>query len=199
MNYDEHEETGGPGPIASQDWFENNLRRVLKVVPKEKIDLRHRQLRLQLDHVAAGQGTPEPKVLDTDDITVQDGWEAAADANADLRLAGDELNPHFVYDDEDKHVRHQVWMLDAVTTLNELRAARQMGLQTFALWRLGMEDPSLWAIWDHPSNIGGAATAQADTARAPMSTTMATATSCASPANLTPARAPSTWTRTTGP
>src|SRR3984957_16943306 len=37
MNFDEHEETGDPGPIASQDWFENNLKRVLKVVPKEKL------------------------------------------------------------------------------------------------------------------------------------------------------------------
>jgi peptidoglycan/xylan/chitin deacetylase (PgdA/CDA1 family) len=44
-------------------------------------------------------------------------------------------------------------MLDAVTALNELRAARQMGLQTFALWCLGEEDPSLWSIWDHPSNM----------------------------------------------
>ena len=85
---------------------------------------------------------------------MQDGWQAASDANADVRLAGDELNPHFTYDDEDNHVRHQVWMLDAVTALNELRAARQMGLQTFALWCLGEEDPSLWSIWDHPSNMG---------------------------------------------
>jgi spore germination protein YaaH len=37
MNYDQHEETGTPGPIAAQDWFENNLKRVLKLVPKEKV------------------------------------------------------------------------------------------------------------------------------------------------------------------
>ncbi len=92
-------------------------------------------------------------MLNTEDISVQDGWQAASEANADLRLAGDELNPHFTYDDEDAHVRHQVWMLDAVTALNELRAARQMGLQTFALWLLGEEDPSVWSIWDHPSNM----------------------------------------------
>jgi len=153
MNYDEHEETGGPGPIASQDWFENNLRRVLKVVPKEKIVCAIGNYGYNWTMSLPGKGKHSaPKVLNTDDITVQDGWDAAADANADLRLAGDELNPHFVYDDEDQNVRHQVWLLDAVTTLNELRAARQMGLQTFALWRLGMEDPSLWAIWDHPSN-----------------------------------------------
>ena len=47
-------------------------------------------------------------------------------------------------------------MLDAVTALNEFRAARQMGLKTFALWRLGTEDPSLWSIWDRPERQGRA-------------------------------------------
>ena len=37
MNYDEHEETSDPGPVASEPWFEANLTRVLKVVPREKI------------------------------------------------------------------------------------------------------------------------------------------------------------------
>ena len=37
MNYDEHEATSEPGPIASQDWFVGNLTRVLKIVPKEKL------------------------------------------------------------------------------------------------------------------------------------------------------------------
>jgi cellulose synthase/poly-beta-1,6-N-acetylglucosamine synthase-like glycosyltransferase/peptidoglycan/xylan/chitin deacetylase (PgdA/CDA1 family) len=37
-----------------------------------------------------------------------------------------------------------------VTALNEMRVARALGLQTFALWRLGSEDDSLWRIWDNP-------------------------------------------------
>ena len=155
MNYDQHEETSGPGPIASQDWFENNLRRVLKVVPKEKIicAIGNYGYNWTMSLPTKGKhGTPA-KVLNTEDVSVQDGWQSASDANAEVRLAGDELNPHFTYDDEDNNVRHEVWMLDAVTALNELRAARQMGLQTFALWRLGKEDPSMWSIWDHPSNL----------------------------------------------
>ena len=137
MNYDQHEETGGPGPIAAQDWFEDNLKRVLKVVPKEKLicAIGNYGYDWTMSLPKGRHGTA--KVLNTDDISVQDGWQAASDANADVRLAGDELNPHFAYDDEDNHVRHQVWMLDAVTALNELRAARQMGVQTIALWRLG--------------------------------------------------------------
>jgi peptidoglycan-N-acetylglucosamine deacetylase len=151
MNYDEHEETGDPGPIASQDWFENNLKRVLQVVPKQKLICAIGNYGYDWSMSLARRHHP-PKVLDTRDISVQDGWQAASEANADIRLAGDELNPHFTFDDEDAHVRHQVWMLDAVTTLNELRAARQMGLETFALWCLGEEDPSTWSIWDHPTS-----------------------------------------------
>ncbi len=41
-----------------------------------------------------------------------------------------------------------------MTLLNELRAARQLGLSTFALWRLGEEDSSLWSVWDKPSDPG---------------------------------------------
>ncbi len=37
MNYDQHEETSEPGPVAAQDWFEGNLAHVLKLVPKQKI------------------------------------------------------------------------------------------------------------------------------------------------------------------
>jgi spore germination protein YaaH len=36
MNYDEHN-GDEPGPIASQDWFLDNLKEVLKTVPKEKV------------------------------------------------------------------------------------------------------------------------------------------------------------------
>jgi cellulose synthase/poly-beta-1,6-N-acetylglucosamine synthase-like glycosyltransferase/peptidoglycan/xylan/chitin deacetylase (PgdA/CDA1 family) len=39
-----------------------------------------------------------------------------------------------------------------VSLLDEMRAARLLGLQTFALWRLGEEDSSLWSIWDRPSD-----------------------------------------------
>jgi len=37
MNYDQHWPTSGPGPIASQEWFIDNLHELLKVIPPQKM------------------------------------------------------------------------------------------------------------------------------------------------------------------
>jgi cellulose synthase/poly-beta-1,6-N-acetylglucosamine synthase-like glycosyltransferase/peptidoglycan/xylan/chitin deacetylase (PgdA/CDA1 family)/spore germination protein YaaH len=159
MNYDQHEVDSDPGPIASQDWFVGNLRRVLKIVPKEKLICAVGNYGYDWTlsiPAAAKKGHArkllKPQVVDTEDLSVSDAWQRAADADADLDLDYNSLNPHYEYIDEDSNQRHVVWFLDGVTLLNELRAAREMGLQTFALWRLGSEDSSLWNVWDKPSN-----------------------------------------------
>jgi len=155
MNYDEHEVDSQPGPVASQDWFVNNLRRAMKVVPKEKLICALGNYgydwTLSIPNPKARKH-PKPRVLDTEVLSVSEAWQNASDADADLDLDYDTLNPHYEYIDEDNHQRHVVWFLDGVTLLNELRAARGLGLQTFALWRLGSEDSSLWNVWDKPSN-----------------------------------------------
>jgi peptidoglycan-N-acetylglucosamine deacetylase len=157
MNYDEHEAESDPGPIASQNWFVGNLTRVLKVVPKEKLICALGNYAydwtLTISSAAKrGQKAAKSHVIDTEDMSVSDAWQRASDADADLDLDYNSLNPHFEYIDEDANQRHVVWFLDGVTLLNEMRAARALGLQTFALWRLGWEDSSLWNVWDKPSN-----------------------------------------------
>ncbi|MGD0731210.1 MAG: glycosyltransferase [Terracidiphilus sp.] len=154
MNYDQHQSTSDPGPIASQDWFVGNLRRVLKSVPKDKLICAIASYgydwTLSIPDAKARRHT-KPRVLSTEDLHISEAWQRASDSDADLDLDYDSLNPHFEYIDEDLNQRHVVWFLDGVTVLNELRAARQLGLQTFALWRLGEEDGSLWSVWDKPS------------------------------------------------
>jgi len=154
MNYDQHESGGGaPGPIAGQEWFVSNLRQALKVVPRRKlicsIGNYGYDWTLSLPR-RVGRKVIPGKVLTSDDLEVQDAWQEASDSEAAPVLDTDSLNMHFAYDDEDAHTRHEVWYLDAVTALNEMRAARELGIQTFALWRLGSEDPGLWSIWNRP-------------------------------------------------
>ena len=92
------------------------------------------------------KGTPP---ADVHNVSVQDAWLEAADAETDVNFDDDAMNPHFAYLDEN-NVRHDVWFLDGVTALNQMRAAHALGIDTFALWRLGSEDRSLWAVWDKP-------------------------------------------------
>ena len=128
---------------------------MLKIVPKEKVicALGSYGYDWTMSLPPAGARPSRrfvPKVLAAEEISTQEAWQAADDAEAQIELDPDSLNGHFAYDDDDAHVRHQVWFLDAVTVLNQMRAARALGIETFALWRLGSEDNSLWKIWDSP-------------------------------------------------
>jgi cellulose synthase/poly-beta-1,6-N-acetylglucosamine synthase-like glycosyltransferase/peptidoglycan/xylan/chitin deacetylase (PgdA/CDA1 family)/spore germination protein YaaH len=158
MNYDEHESVSQPGPIASQDWFVANLNRALKSVPLNKLICAVGNYGYDWemsipDPKARNPKLRKPRVVNTNDIPhVADAWQLASDADADLDLDYNSLNPHFEYIDEDTHTRHVVWFLDGVSLLDELRAARGLGIRTFALWKLGSEDRSMWNVWDKPSN-----------------------------------------------
>jgi len=148
MNYDEHFSGlgGSPGPIASQDWFIRNLVEAKKVIPLDKLICA--LANYGYDWPERKKGVSPSGEKDAV-VSVQDAWLAARDSEADVTFDGASLNPHITYLDEHDH-RHDIWFMDGVTTLNEMRAARQLGIRTFALWRLGSEDRSLWKIWDFP-------------------------------------------------
>ncbi len=145
MNYDEHYPGAAPGPISSQEWFTANLRKAIKEIPREKIICAIGNY--GYDWITIKGKAPFPTNAHT--VSVQEAWIEARDAETDIDFDSDAYNPHFTYLDDDNQ-RHDVWYLDAVTALNQMRAARRLGIQTFALWRLGSEDRSLWQIWDKP-------------------------------------------------
>ncbi len=143
MNYDQHQTTSGPGPIAAQPWFVSNLKQALKDIPKTKIICAIGSYGYDW---AINRKTH--KIVNVDTNNVQEEWLHARESESDIDLHPGSLNPHFAYKED--NIEHQVWFLDGVTALNQMRAARKVGIRTFALWRLGSEDRSLWAIWDLP-------------------------------------------------
>jgi len=156
MNYDQHETESEPGPIAGQDWFIANLQRVMKLVPKEKIICALGNYGYDwAQKPGQKKGTPPEAVHN---VSVQDAWLEAEEAETAIEFDGDEMNPHIAYLDEN-NIRHDVWFLDGVTALNQMRAAQALGIDTFALWRLGSEDRSLWAIWDKPGEAAATTSA----------------------------------------
>ena len=153
MNYDEHYPGAASGPVASQDWFVQNLTFARTVIPKDKIICAIANY--GYDWVLKPKkGKLPPSIHDTT-VSVQEAWLAARDSDEDVNFDDDAMNPHFSYLDE-QSLRHDIWFLDAVTALNHMRAAQGLGIQTFALWRLGGEDRSLWKVWDVPGDPGAA-------------------------------------------
>jgi cellulose synthase/poly-beta-1,6-N-acetylglucosamine synthase-like glycosyltransferase/peptidoglycan/xylan/chitin deacetylase (PgdA/CDA1 family)/spore germination protein YaaH len=152
MNYDEHYPSPGlAGPVASQEWFADNLRAATQVIPQDKLISAIGNY--GYDWVRKPRhGALPPGVKDTN-VSVQGAWLTARDSEADVDFDGDSLNPHISYLDE-HNLQHDIWFLDAVTALNEMRVAQALGINTFALWRLGSEDRSLWRVWDIPGETG---------------------------------------------
>jgi cellulose synthase/poly-beta-1,6-N-acetylglucosamine synthase-like glycosyltransferase/peptidoglycan/xylan/chitin deacetylase (PgdA/CDA1 family) len=150
MNYDEHQSGGMPGAIASQDWFTKNIQLALKDVPREKVICAIGNYGYDW---ATEQKGHKQKVISAKTLSLQEAWLEAKESDENVDIDDDTLNGHFAFMDD--KVRHDVWFLDAATAFNEMRAANQLGVDTFALWRLGSEDRSLWSIWDAPSSLGG--------------------------------------------
>jgi cellulose synthase/poly-beta-1,6-N-acetylglucosamine synthase-like glycosyltransferase/peptidoglycan/xylan/chitin deacetylase (PgdA/CDA1 family)/spore germination protein YaaH len=142
MNYDFRWPTSPPGPIAPQDWFVRNIDNMVKIVPPHKLIMGIANY--GYDWPAPSKKDPHPVAAS---LSFQQGVVTAVESGADALYDPDSFNLHYSYEDEDKRV-HTVWMLDGVTAYNQLRAAEQAGVYGTALWRLGLEDPSIWSIWD---------------------------------------------------
>jgi cellulose synthase/poly-beta-1,6-N-acetylglucosamine synthase-like glycosyltransferase/spore germination protein YaaH/peptidoglycan/xylan/chitin deacetylase (PgdA/CDA1 family) len=134
MAYDEHYQSGEPGPVASQDWFEKKLDELAKVVPGNKTVIGVGNY--GYDWVIGGRGSTE---VGYDDVM------AAAQQNK-TAIAWDERmqNPVLRYDARGS--KHEVWFLDAVTALNQIQATGDSGFRGIALWRMGAEDPEFWTL-----------------------------------------------------
>ncbi len=149
MAYDHHSEDGTAGDIAGIDWSQKVLEKALENIPNEKLvfgmgsyaydwvegkpGAENRTFQQALSDAAGYRSEPPSKVIQLDENT---------------------LNNHFDYRD-DNNVRHQVWMLDAISVFNQWKAAREQGivagepgLKGAALWYLGAEDPTIWNFLD---------------------------------------------------
>ncbi len=138
MNYDEHFPGAASGPVASQDWFVQNLKFAKSVIPQEKIICAIANY--GYDWVLKPKkGSLPPEVHDTS-VSVQEAWLAARDSEEDVNFDDDAMNPHFSYLDE-LSLRHDIWFLDAVTALNHMRSAQALGIQHIRAVATGERGP----------------------------------------------------------
>ncbi len=131
MDYDEHYANGTPGSIASQDWFVSRMDRAVREIGRDKTIVALG---------AYGNDWAEGKTANA--VTIEEAWLIAHDSQAPIRFDPDSGNATFDY--EENGTLHHVWMLDAASNWNQLRAADIANVAGVAIWRLGSEDHSLW-------------------------------------------------------
>jgi cellulose synthase/poly-beta-1,6-N-acetylglucosamine synthase-like glycosyltransferase/peptidoglycan/xylan/chitin deacetylase (PgdA/CDA1 family)/spore germination protein YaaH len=136
MAYDEHWQGGLPGPIASDAWFSERLAATLRGLPPGKAI------------VALGNYGYDWHDGHADSMTVEEAWLEAHDS--ETKPVFDRVSGNAGFSFLDDGHRHDVWMLDAAASWNQLRALTHLGVRNVALWRLGSEDPGFWptlAAW----------------------------------------------------
>lgn len=134
MDYDEHYQGGPPGPIASQKWFVDVVARAARAIPSDKLV------------IAFGSYSYDWKTGgETEANSVEQAWLDARESGVVPVFDRASGNSSFSYDEDGVH--RDVWIADAATARNQLAALDSMGVRAAALWRLGTEDPSLWALF----------------------------------------------------
>lgn len=131
--FDEHSASSAPGPIASQRWFAAQLMRSISAIPPDKLIL------------AVGNfGYDWPSKGDAAPISVEEAWLIARDSMAPINFDPATGNPVIAYEEADQ--QHILWLLDAATAWNQLKAAYASGAVGIGIWRLGTEDAGIWRV-----------------------------------------------------
>jgi peptidoglycan-N-acetylglucosamine deacetylase len=147
MAYDEHYQSGEPGPVASETFFEDQLEKLAKIAPPSKLVVGLGNY--GYDWPIGGRGGNE--------VTFDGAMAAASDAHGSIDWDKSAENPVLRYTAGGR--QHEVWFLDAVTALNQITAVHNYDFRGVGLWRLGAEDPGLWKVLERAARVNGQAAA----------------------------------------
>jgi spore germination protein YaaH len=141
MAYDEHWQSGEPGPIASDPWFASTVGQALT-------QLRPAHTIIAIASYAYDWPTKGPATI----LSIEDA-QALASANG-AKLTHDPASggPQFSYATDG--VAHSVWMSDGAVVQHQLAMIRSLKTAGAALWRLGTEDPAIWSATGISEAVG---------------------------------------------
>ena len=128
--YDQHWSASPPGPIASPEWVTRHLGARVAEVGAARI-------------VAAFPlyGYRWRRAAETEVISYEEAQRLAAMTNTILNrdIASSTLHAS-------SPEGWEMWVSDGVLLEKLVRDARKLGITTFAVWRLGLEDPAVWNL-----------------------------------------------------
>lgn len=131
MIYGYHSEFTGPGGQTPLDWYRTVLAYAINTIPRDKI--------------LAGLSTHGYDWSDNsvEGLTFPEVDEILSAYKA--QLSYDQYESSAVSSYKEGQESHTLWFEDAQTITEKVRIARdEFGISTFALWRIGAEDPTVW-------------------------------------------------------
>ena len=139
MLYDEHfGKRGDPGPIASQQWFVERMKHMLRFVPAQKA--------IPIVGAYGYDWNDGDSTTNGQQLTFQEIMSSVRKADKKvLHFDSTTLNPYATWTDRDS-TDHLAWYLDAITAYNQTLAAQALGTAGMGIWRLGSEDPAIWRV-----------------------------------------------------
>ena len=128
--YDQHWSASPPGPIAAPDWVARNLGVRVAEVGAARI-------------VAAlpVYGYRWRRAAETEVISYAEARRLTTMTNIPLTRDHASATLHALSPEG-----WEIWVTDRTLLETLVREARQLGVTTFALWRLGLEDPAVWEL-----------------------------------------------------
>lgn len=132
MLYDRHWATSEPGAIAPIDWYEKNL--------KYSIEQTGGPHKVIAGISAYGYDWPKGKAGET--VKYVEAIVLAKKHGVDILYDETAKAPHFKYKD------HEVWFENSKSTDAKLDIIKKYNPAGIAIWRLGQEQPEIWALID---------------------------------------------------
>jgi cellulose synthase/poly-beta-1,6-N-acetylglucosamine synthase-like glycosyltransferase/peptidoglycan/xylan/chitin deacetylase (PgdA/CDA1 family) len=145
MAYDLHASTDEPGPISTPPWVSKWSAEWLRLVPADKLVVALGAYGYDWPLDADGDAAGPAQELSFDQALV-----LARENEVPVEWDARAWSPFFEYDDEAGGQKHRVWFLDAPAAAAQLDALAPLKLRGTALWRLGAEDPTLFALYTRP-------------------------------------------------
>lgn len=136
MLYNEYGWPGSPpGPPVSIPWFRRVINYTKTKMPWYKIAAAVSLFGFDFN-LATNRSTY---------VSYQRAIQLANQYGSTIRFDMRQQTPWFAYTDAQGQ-QHQVWFEDVDSIRAKIRTAWDMGINGVALWRLGMEDPSIWPM-----------------------------------------------------
>lgn len=133
MTYDHHWGSSPPGPIASIDWYEKNI--------KYAIDQAGGPNKVIIGVGAYGYDW-STQGGEAETLTYVDAIVRAEQHGAKIEYDDSAQAPHFKYDG------HEVWFENDKSTAAKLDVVAKYNPAGIAIWRIGQEQPEIWPIID---------------------------------------------------